>query len=100
MEYGHYFDLLGIEPTPYIRKMRAMRRNDDGRYGAGDYARYEAAMDAICSRKPHRMRPHRMRPNGLDMLRAKAMGVSDGELRAHVLEMYRELEAEVIALAR
>lgn len=85
MGYGRYFDLLGIEPTPFIIRMRGIVQ-DDGRFDAMDYARYEEAMEAIYSRKPERMSR-----NGLDMLRAKVVGISDTELGADAAEAFRAL---------
>lgn len=76
MGYGRYFDLLGIEPTPFVKRMMGIVKND-GRFDSMDYARYEEAMEAIYSRKPERMSR-----NGLDMLLAKVDGISDRELRA------------------
>lgn len=89
---GHYFELLGIEPTPYVAKMARTIEND-GRYDADDYARYERAMDAICSRKPERMGG-----NGLEMLAAKVSAIADADLRSSAREAYDELAAECAAL--
>ena len=55
-----------------------------------DWRQYFCTIDAITTRKPHRMTE-----NGMDMLRAKVMQIGDGALRADAWEAYYELEERV-----
>ena len=57
---------------------------------AGEHAHYERTMDAICSRKPERMKP-----NGMDMLRAKVLQLQAPALYNDALRALNELKAEI-----
>lgn len=54
-----------------------------------DYKLYDQAMDAICSRKPHRMQP-----NGFEMLLSKVERIRAHDLRESAKTAYRELECD------
>jgi hypothetical protein len=59
-----------------------------------DWRQYACTIDAITTR-----RPHRMSPNGMDMLRAKVWQIRDGELRNDAWEAYYELEDKMKEVA-
>lgn len=54
-----------------------------------DYKLYDQAMDAICSRKPHRMSK-----NGFEMLLSKVTRIRAYDLRKSAEAAYRELERD------
>ena len=64
-------------------------------HSESDWRQYELTMDAITTRKPERMNA-----NGMDMLWAKVLQISDENLKADAWMAYEELEKEVFEWAR
>lgn len=60
-----------------------------------EYKHYYFTIDAIASRHPKRMNK-----NGMAMLKSKVDRISDSELKAHAMKVYRQLEYEVEGKAR
>lgn len=73
----------------YKEKMARMIPKNSG-HVEKEYRHYEMTMDAICSRKPERMKQ-----NGIDMLKAKVGQLHNIELHDDALRALKELESEV-----
>ena len=70
-------------------------------WSEAEYKHYYFTMDAIASRHPKRMKETRPgERNGMLMLKSKVDRISDSELKAHAMNVYRQLEDEVEGKAR